>query len=132
MNPRFIIVNDDPTNNLLCRLTLTKFIGKSDIRCFESSTEGLKFISLEYSDSSKWVETILFLDINMPVMDGWEFLDEFAKLEEYIHKQFAIYIFSSSSDPAEKTKAARNIYVKGFIEKPLKQEIVTELLESYA
>jgi CheY-like chemotaxis protein len=70
----------------------------------------------------------LFLDINMPTMTGWEFLDEFKELPETIRKKFIIYVLSSSVDSKDLEKASENELVKNYIQKPLRKESLKTLL----
>ncbi|KJD33496.1 transcriptional regulator [Tamlana nanhaiensis] len=76
------------------------------------------------SESSKDMPDIILLDLNMPIMDGWQFLDEFTKIDA--HKQITIYIVSSSIDPQDKNKLKNYETVSKFIIKP----ITVELLEN--
>lgn len=71
----------------------------------------------------------MFLDINMPDIDGWDFLSVFAEMDEHIQKHFIIYILSSSIDPSDKTKAKSNIHVKEFLSKPLLTSDVERLIQ---
>jgi CheY-like chemotaxis protein len=65
---------------------------------------------------------VIFLDINMPVMNGWEFLDALGKKTTEIAEIPHIYLLSSSLDPVDKNKASQINLVKGFISKPLEIE----------
>ena len=97
-------------------------MGEVDINAFTKPTEGLEFIENKYSKSS--TQTILFLDINMPGMDGWEFLEEYEKFSDDLKKQISIYMLSSSVDHRDKNKADAYKDVKGFISKPLTVETI--------
>jgi CheY-like chemotaxis protein len=127
MVQRFIIVDDDATNNILCKYTIKKAAPTSDVQAFEFPAEALKYISSAYENAEGETTTILFLDINMPEIDGWDFLDEFAKMDDRIHKQFVIYLLSSSIDPSDKQRAASANFVKGFLSKPLSYADVSKL-----
>jgi len=63
----------------------------------------------------------------MPVMMGWEFLDEFKKLSSGIQNHFKIYILSSSVDERDKERAAREPLVEGFISKPISKDRLIQL-----
>ena len=128
MDLRFIVVDDDPLNNMLCTYLIKKAAKDADVKCFEYPAEGLSFISSEYSSRDKHT-TILFLDINMPEISGWDFLEEFDKLSKEIREQFIIYIVSSSVDAAELERAKANIYVKEYLSKPLNKTILEKICE---
>lgn len=73
------------------------------------------------------VPDIILLDINMPIMDGWEFLDEFVKIES--HKLITIYIVSSSIDPSDLNRAKRYKTISNYIIKPISTDTIKEILE---
>lgn len=116
---RYILVDDDPTNNLICKFTIKRYDAEADIIVFEVPEKALAFIKEDYRQIPEAVPTVLFLDINMPTMTGWEFLDVFTQFDGPLKQQFTIYILSSSTQ--DFTKQA-NIYtcIQGFLSKPLK------------
>src|SRR3954469_3879746 len=93
---RFIVVDDDPTSNLLCEYILKRSFQSTAITLFTMPENALKIITEEYRSASHRVNTVLLLDINMPTMSGGEFLVEFDKLDAVIRHQFNIFILSSS------------------------------------
>ena len=122
---KYIIVDDDPFNNILCKIQIEMTLGKVDICTFQVPEDGLKFIQTEYRNSM--MPTILFLDINMPTITGWEFMERYEKFTERIRNQITIYILSSSVDPRDKNKAKNNKLITGFISKPLVSEMILTL-----
>lgn len=123
---RFLIVDDDPQNNILSKMALKKSLGEVEVRDFLIPEKGLEYIQSEFSDERE-EKTVLFLDINMPTMSGWEFLEKFEILADFIKMQFEIYILSSSVDPRDLKKVSENSLVLGFIEKPLRKERLLEM-----
>ncbi|WP_179336905.1 response regulator [Winogradskyella ludwigii] len=77
--------------------------------------------------NGKDIPDIILLDINMPIMDGWEFLDEFIKIEA--HKSITIYIVSSSIDPVDLNRAKRYKNISNYIIKPISIETLKGILE---
>lgn len=69
---------------------------------------------------------IILLDINMPVMDGWDFLDEFTKIPS--RKKIIIYIVTSSIDPADVNKAKQYEYVSNYLVKPITFDKIKNLM----
>ena len=122
---KYIIVDDDPFNNILCSIILKNLFGEVDIKTFTVPEEGLAFIENEYMTNLE--PAILFLDINMPTLTGWEFIEQYEKFSEEVKKQISIYILSSSVDQRDKDKAKANQYIKDFISKPLKRETILSI-----
>jgi CheY-like chemotaxis protein len=123
---RFIIIDNDPVNNLLCGLAIQDAVVDADILAFTNPLKAFEYIST-YNESNKRMN-ILLLDINMPIWSGWDFADQFEKLDEKIKTRFKIYILSSSIDNNDKRRAVENKNVADYIEKPLTEEKVFSLL----
>lgn len=85
----------------------------------ESAIEHFKTVSI--NDSTK-IPDVLFLDINMPIMDGWDFIDEFSKLKPSLKKNVTIYMVSSSINPADINRAKELSDVAQYIVKPINVE----------
>lgn len=129
----FIIVDDDAINNRLCQLYIARHFGPVQIESFQNPLAALDAIEMLLGDSSR--SKVLFLDIHMPQMNGWEFLDRFSGFDNLIKNQFKIYILSSSSDAEQVDKAWKHPLVDAFISKPLSEkkleEIFRELPEEF-
>lgn len=69
---------------------------------------------------------MILLDLNMPIMDGWQFLDEFTKIKT--EKKITIYIITSSIDPADVTRSKAYQNVNNYIVKPITMETLKQLL----
>ncbi len=124
---RFLIVDDDKANNLLCKIILQKTFEGAEIISHEFPQNALDSIINEYSKPENKLTTVLFLDINMPDISGWEFLEQFKDFDDDIKKQFVIYMLSSSVDYKDRNLAKENPLVEGYIEKPLTREKIKNL-----
>ncbi|MCE6989677.1 response regulator [Dyadobacter sp. CY323] len=125
--PQFIVVDDDPINNLVCKYNIASLAPAAHIQLFTDPENALAWIREEYSQKPDSPETVLFLDINMPVMNGWEFLDEFSSLPDSVHTQISIFILSSSIDPEDKQNAENHPLVRGYYSKPLSKETINQI-----
>jgi CheY-like chemotaxis protein len=124
----FIVADDDAINNMMCRFCIKRHFPDAVINTFEKPEAALEMISREYAVNEER-RTMLFLDINMPTMTAWQFLDEFAKLDEAIQQQIAIHILSSSVDAADRQKAADHPLVRSYLSKPLTTIAMSRLFE---
>lgn len=90
-------------------------------------------LALEYlrnnSTAADDLPDILFLDVNMPVMDGWDFLDEFETLNEGLIKEIRVYLVSSSIDERDQNRSMKYSCVKDYIVKPITEEYLERLIK---
>lgn len=120
------LVDDDPINNLINRRLLGKSGISSQIEEFLGGKDALKKISELDPEQS----LIIFLDINMPVLNGWEFLNLY--LESFPNRNDKIIILSSSIDFQDRQKANEYAIVSGFLEKPLTIDKIKGQIELYS
>ncbi|GAB2622240.1 response regulator [Belliella aquatica] len=125
MSKTVFIIDDD----LLFRLISEKMISNFDrslnfVHC-ENGLEGLNKLKLHNKDES---EIIILLDLNMPVLDGWGFLEAIQSNQLEASHHISFYILSSSTDQSDLIKSKQYHFVKGFYEKPLSKINVIEIL----
>jgi response regulator RpfG family c-di-GMP phosphodiesterase len=124
---KFIIIDDDPYNNIICRELIRMTIhAPCQVVDFLNPEEGLAYVSNEHHLPSD-MRTLLFLDINMPTMSGWEFLEQFDKLDEKIKRRYEIYILSSSINPRDREQARLCNHVKDYMIKPVPEDFLAAL-----
>ena len=123
----FLIVDDDPQNNSLSKMALRKAFGEVEVIDFVTPEEALAFINTEFVDSVSDGKAVLFLDINMPTMDGWEFLEALNTFGESVKEKLNVYMLSSSVDPEDLERANANPYIIAFLEKPLSREMLIQM-----
>lgn len=126
--PRFIAIDDDPVNNMICKLTIEMVAGKPEVVTFTNPALGFDYIVNEYASKNDTKDAVLLLDINMPVMSGWEFLERFDNLAADVKKRFKIFILSSSVDERDKQRSYANKNVSAFMVKPLVKDNVVDIL----
>lgn len=125
----FIVIDDDPVNNRICKIIIERVYPGKQITCFTEPEQGLKFIADAYhTPGSK--QAIMLLDINMPVLSGWDVLNRLEEMPKDIIDRFTIYILSSSVDAYDKKKAGDSKLVSGYIEKPLTMDRVKSFFET--
>ena len=104
----------------LCENLLIFNDGKQSIDYFEALLHNL--------DEDK-IPDIIFIDLNMPVMDGWEFIDRFTKIENKFNKVITLYIVTSSIDPADISRAKSLLNIQDYLIKPT---YISELAHIFA
>jgi response regulator RpfG family c-di-GMP phosphodiesterase len=124
----FILVDDDPLNNSICKHVIKAAIDATDIRDFIYPEEALEFLQ-KHPDTIK-DNTILLLDINMPRVNAWEFLKVYDTFDERLRNKITLYILSSSLNENDMEKARTNPHVKEYITKPLSKEAVLQIAET--
>jgi CheY-like chemotaxis protein len=123
--PTFILIDDEPMNHVLCRERIASYVQTPhSVFEFTKGEAGLSYITSSLPPEGK---ITLFLDIHMPGMNGWEFLEKFSSLDNRYHERINIYIVSSSMDPADEKRAQEHVFVKGFSVKPIADDILGTL-----
>ncbi len=124
---RFLLVDDDPLNNLLSKMILKKSFDTVQVNDFTIPENALEFMKSQPPINLVDGKTTLFLDINMPTITGWEYLEAFERFDPSIKNQYDIYILSSSVEPKDVNRARENPMVIDFLEKPLKKEMLVKI-----
>ncbi len=124
--PSFIVIDDDPLNNKICGMFIRKVIPDADITTFIDPKKAVNYIQTLVAPPGK-KNVVLFLDINMPGVDGWKVLEEFKSLYTEHTIPVLIYMLSSSVNPQDSYRA-NDPFVCGYIEKPLSVAKLTVLL----
>ncbi|MBL0342027.1 MAG: response regulator [Bacteroidetes bacterium] len=124
------VIDDNTIDNYITDKVLKKSGMAEEVSCF--SEANLALISLKsVLESSRKIPEVIFLDISMPVMNGFDFLDEFIKIKFKTNLIPHIVMLSSSSDQNDISKALTYSVVSAYLNKPLTAEAVLQLkLES--
>ena len=119
------IVDDDPIFGFSTKklMELNNFSKETII--YSNGQEALDEL-LSRIESGQNMPEVIFLDLNMPVMDGWEFLDEFTKIPS--EKEMIIYIVTSSIDPADVNRAKGYKNVNNYVVKPITTKDLSKIL----
>ncbi|MFV8359773.1 response regulator [Flavobacterium sp. LS1P3] len=110
------IIDDDKLTVKLMSILIAKSKFCEEIHSFNNAQFAINKLKENWNNSEILPDAIL-LDLNMPVMDGWQFLDEFIHLP--IKKEISIFIMTSSIDPADIEMAKKYDVIKDYIMKPI-------------
>ena len=116
------IIDDDKLSLKLLTILIAKNEFCDDIRSFFNPEVALDELKKNCNENKNLPDAIL-LDLNMPVMDGWQFLDEFNHLN--LKKEIPVFIITSSIDQADIEMAKNYKAVKNYIKKPITAEKLT-------
>lgn len=115
---KIMLIDDDPVNNLINRMLIQKIHPEVEINEFLNAKAALDKIQ------SSFTPDLILLDINMPEMNGWDFIENFRKLE----KDIKITILTSSIDYSDYKKSQKYKEVLNYVEKPLNRYKINKLL----
>jgi len=128
-----LVIDDDEPTNFFTQMILEESGCAQYIKVMQSGKEALDYLAKSEEpgcDVSQYPgPDLIFLDINMPAMDGWEFLGEYKKL--IIESRIIIVMLTTSLFPEDKLRAEGMPEISGFEHKPLTAEKVTAVLEKY-
>lgn len=123
-----LFIDDDPITLMLCKMVIKKASFSNEIATSKNGEEALQyFIALKQLDSSnefKKHPQLIFLDLNMPVMGGWEFLDSFSTEDYADYNKTKVIILSSTIDPEDLEKSKKYPMVIDFLSKPISKEML--------
>lgn len=86
---------------------------------------------LDNLHNDKELPDVIFLDIDMPIMDGFEFMEEYVKLKPKLGKKITIYMVSSSVDPVDIDRAKKISEITDYIIKPITQDQLTYIIQEF-
>src|ERR1700722_10929740 len=125
-----LLVDDDEINNFISIKLIKKALLNTEIMaCLNGKFAIDQLVEIQRKDPDKMPDYIL-LDINMPIMNGWEFLDEYKRLNIDHVGKCKIFIISSSVFSNDINKARSYPLVKDFISKPLSVEKIKEMFDA--
>lgn len=124
---RILLVDDSHSANYFNKMILQKTVVDSEVTIASNSLQALEYIKSAYKEGI--VPDLIFLDINMPVMDGWEFLEIYKKLPDALQSSVIIITLGSELTCAHREIARKlDVMIQGFCEKMLRKETILNLV----
>lgn len=126
MNKNVLLVDDDRICNFITEATLNRLGVAKEIHSALNGKEALDLIN-SYFQGDVAVPDVIFLDLNMPIMDGFQFIEAFKRLEFPKKENILIIVLTSSANP-EDIQKAKDLGVVHYLTKPINEEQVVALL----
>ena len=124
---QIMLIDDDPNDNYFHQREINKVISNITIIEKSSGLDALEYLRSN-KDNRQMLPDLIFLDINMPVIDGWEFLDAYREIDISIKNEVIIIMLSTSGNPDDILKATTYSFVSDYITKPLTKEIMESIV----
>ena len=124
---KVFIVDDDPIHQRIVQIMIEKYKIYDHYLSFTNAQIALKALK-ENFNAPQGLPDVILLDLNMPVLDGWGFLEEFNNIKGMMCKDIKIFIVSSSVDEKDISRSRAYSFISGFISKPLSPEIIKSTL----
>ncbi len=125
-----LIIDDDEASVFLHKRIISQHNKFRNIVVAEGGIEGLEYLKSIADDFAKKPQ-LIFLDLNMPVMNGWEFIKEYILLDNNITQDIKLVILSTSTDPNDISKSKKIDQVTDFISKPLSLQALDKVIETH-
>ncbi|MGV3509618.1 MAG: response regulator [Sphingobacteriaceae bacterium] len=129
MSKRLLLVDDDHIQHKITELIIKRLNLNVTYDSYTHAQDVLSFLIKHHKNYSVLPDLII-LDLDMPEISGWDFLDIFEIFKQYFAKKISIVILTSSVDPKDRERIIKYESVKGFYTKPFTQEAMEDILES--
>ncbi|MBP1225693.1 response regulator [Flavobacterium sp. 1355] len=130
VDPKFetvMIIDDNSVDLYITSRMISKNNFGKHLLLFTSGEEALKYL-LEHQHNTSLLPQVIFVDIYMPLMSGFEFLDAFDKLDDTLKNHIKTYVISSTIDNADIIRSSRNENVSAFHVKPITKEFLDQII----
>lgn len=126
--PHFIIIDDSKLDCFIAEKIIQNIGSFSSVKSYFQATEALEIIKNSTGEENAAL-TVIILDIQMPVMNGFQFVEAFEQLPEDIQSKYAIFLFSSSINENDKNRLENYPSIRCFFGKPISKDIIARIVE---
>lgn len=128
MNISLMIIDDDLVHHKLIHIVVANAKANIKYQCYLQASDAYSYI-LD-NNHKRLLPNLILLDLNMPLISGWGFLELFEAINPLLEKQIDVIILTSSVNPADKERASNYKCVKGFFNKPFTEAMLKDILSS--
>ncbi|TGM56568.1 response regulator [Leptospira adleri] len=125
-----LLIDDNHSDNFVHERVIRKGDFANQVVSKQSGESALKYL-LERAATSDPRPDLIFLDINMPGMNGWEFLEEYDKLPKELQGKIVVVMLTTSDNPDDRAKAREFGILADFKTKPLTDAMLQEIFDAY-
>jgi CheY-like chemotaxis protein len=125
-----MLVDDNEHDNFFHEREIKKVDASIDVVAKQSGNEALDYLKLNREKENLHPD-LIFLDINMQGMNGWEFLEQYSLFTKEVQSHALIVMLTTSSNPADNKRAQSFDFISDYITKPLTQEIMIKISTKY-
>jgi CheY-like chemotaxis protein len=126
-----LLIDDDEPTNFLNSMVIEEVDCAERVETMQNAREALKYLTNASPNGNYPRPDLVFLDINMPAMDGWEFLEKYHQLPEEQQAKIIMVMLTTSFNPEDELKARGIAGIAGFWNKPLTAEILKHILQKH-
>lgn len=117
------IVDDNEVNNFICESLINVALPEVKVTCFTEAQNALENLGTAPNADNR----IMLVDVNMPIMNGWQFLDGYRAMSEQIQQSNVIYMLTSSIAKYDLEIAENYTFLQGFMSKPLTKDLILKM-----
>lgn len=128
---KVLLIDDSDADNFIHQRVIKKADITNNIIVKKSGQEALDYLSTLVDETLYPVPNLVFLDINMPGMNGWEFLEHYEKLPLNQKAEIIVCMLTTSISETDKKKAETLPHIKSYKHKPLTQETLMEVVRTF-
>lgn len=132
MFQKVIIIDDNEIDNLIHSRLVTELKFGKQVESYSNGKAAILHLRELLRKQKQTLPDIIFVDLHMPIMDGWAFIQEYEKLNIHLYKEIPVYILSCAIYTKEVSKLKSNFIQINFVPKPLTVDALEEILKKHS